>query len=188
MSAPALPDFQRTVRLSQGNLDAAGLAECHGILCGLLCRESAKTANDYMHHLAAFQLVVDPGDAISAALTEAFDSTVKQLADEDMGFTLWLPDDDEPLEERTICLAQWCLGFLAGLASGGQFETLSDEAGEAMEDLQQIANAELTASEHIEDDSEDDEAALVEIIEYVRVVILMMREDFRGPRSDDAIH
>jgi len=113
---------------------------------------------------------------------------VQQLADEDMGFTLWLPDDDEPLEERTICLAHWCLGFLAGLASGGQFEALSDEAGEAMEDLQQIATAELTASEHSEEDSEDDEAALVEIIEYVRVVILMMREDFRGPRSDDAIH
>jgi uncharacterized protein YgfB (UPF0149 family) len=188
MSAPALPDFQHTIRMSQGNLDAAELAECHGILCGLLCRESAETASDFMHHLAAFQLVVDPGDAISAALTEVFESTVQQLADEDMGFSLWLPDDDEPLEERTICLAQWCLGFLAGLASGGQFETLSDEAREAMEDLQQIANAELTAPEHCENDSEDDEAALVEIIEYVRVVTLMMREDFRGPGSNDAIH
>ena len=38
MSAPALPDFQRTILLSQGNLDAAELAECHGVLCGLLCR------------------------------------------------------------------------------------------------------------------------------------------------------
>jgi hypothetical protein len=99
-----------------------------------------------------------------------------------------LPDDDEPLEERTIALGQWCMGFLAGLASGGQFNALSEEASEAIEDLQQIARAELTAAEGGAEDNEDDEQALAEIIEYVRVVALMMREDFRGPRSNDAIH
>ena len=188
MSAPALPDFQRTIRISQGNLDAADLAECHGVLCGLLCRESAETANEYMQYLMALQLVVQPGHALDAILVEAFESTVQQLADEDMGFALWLPDDDESLEERTIALAQWCSGFLAGLASGGQFDTLSEEASEAIEDLQQIASAELTASNNEAEDNEDDEEALTEIIEYVRVVTLMMREDFRGPGSDDAIH
>jgi len=188
MSAPPLPDFQRATQLSQGSLDVAELAECHGVLCGLLCRESAGTANDYMHHLAALKLVVNPGDALDAVLGEVFECTVKQLADEDMGFALWLPEDDEPLEERTIALAQWCSGLLAGLASGGQFEVLSDEAKEAIDDLQQIAAAELTISEDGGGDSEDDEAALVEIVEYVRVVTLMMREDFRGPGSDDAIH
>ena len=188
MSAPALPDFHRAIRISQGNLDAAELAECHGVLCGLLCRESAGTANDYMQHLMALQLVVQPGHALDAILVEAFESTVQQLADEEMGFALWLPDDDESLEERTIALAQWCSGFLAGLACGGEFDTLSEEASEAIEDLQQIASAELTASNNEAEDNEDDEEALTEIIEYVRVVTLMMREDFRGPGSDDAIH
>ena len=188
MSAPALPDFQHTIRLSQGNLDPAELAECHGVLCGLLCRESAKTANDFMHHLAALRLVVNPGDGLEAVLGEVFESTVKQLADEDMGFTLWLPEDDEPLEERTIALAQWCSGLLTGLACGGEFEVLSDEAKEAIDDLQQIAAAELTVSKETEVDTEDDEAALVEIVEYVRVITLLMREDFRGPGFDDAIH
>ena len=59
--------------------------------------------------------------------------------DEEFGFVLWLPDDEESLEERTIALAQWCSGFLAGLASGGQLDALSEEAKEAIEDLQQIA-------------------------------------------------
>jgi uncharacterized protein YgfB (UPF0149 family) len=80
------------------------------------------------------------------------------------------------------------MGFLTGLASGGQFETLSEEASEAIEDLQQIARAELTAAENGVADNEDDEQALAEIIEYVRIVALMMREDFRGPGSNDAIH
>ena len=188
MSAPALPDFQRSLRLGQGNLDAAELAECHGVLCGLVCRESGGTANDYLYHLAALQLAVNPGDALSAVLGELFECTMQQLADEEMGFALWLPEDEEPLEERTIALAQWCAGFLAGLASGGQFEALSEEAREAIDDLQQIARAELTSPESAEQDSEEDEAALVEIIEYVRIVTLMIREEFRGPRSDDAIH
>jgi len=188
MSTPALPDFQHTVLVSQGKLDAAKLAECHGVLCGLLCRELAGTANDYIQHLLALKLVVQPVDALEAILVELFECTVQQLADEEMGFALWLPDDDEPLEERTIALGQWCMGFLTGLASGGQFDALSEEASEAIEDLQQIARAELTAAESGVDDNEHDEEALAEIIEYVRIVILMMREDFRGPGSNDAIH
>jgi uncharacterized protein YgfB (UPF0149 family) len=188
MSAPALPDFQRTIRLSQGNLDSAALAECHGVLCGVICRESGGTADNCMQHLAALNLLVDPSPALEAVFLELFESTARQLEDEEMGFELWLPDDDELLEERTICLARWCEGFLAGVSSRGPFEALSDEAGEAIDDLQQIAGAELTVLESEKEDSEDDEAALAEIVEYVRVVTLMMREEFRGPGSNDAIH
>jgi len=188
MSAPALPDFQRTIRLSQGNLDSASLTECHGVLCGVICRESGGTANNFMHHLVALKLLEKPSPALEAAFTELFEITAKQLEDEEMGFALWLPDDDELLEERTICLAQWCEGFLAGLASRGEFEALSDEAAEAIDDLQQIACAELSALESDTQDNEDDEAALAEIIEYVRVVALMMREEFRGPGTEDLIH
>ena len=188
MSAPSLPDFERALRLSQGNLDAAELAESHGLLCGFLCRNPNGTPGDFMRHLGAMQLVVDPGAALESVLTEAFESTASQLQDEDMGFRLWLPDDDEALEERTIALAQWCSGFLAGLASAGQIETLSEESREAIEDLQQIARAEISAPDSDTADSEEDEAAYTEIVEYVRVVALMMREDFRGPMQDEAIH
>ena len=188
MSVPSLPEFERTIRLSQGNLDAAELAECHGLLCGLLCRETSGTANDFMSHLAAMQLVVTPGAALEAVLTEALESTAQQLEDEEFGFVLWLPDDEEPLEERTIALAQWCSGFLAGLASGGQLDALSKEAKEAIDDLQQIARAEISAPGEGAGESEEDEVAFTEIVEYVRVVALMMREDFRGPGQDEAIH
>ena len=188
MAAPALPEFERTVQLGQGNLDTAGLAECHGVLCGLVCRRPGATASDFLHQLAQLQLLVNPGAALYAALTEAFESTARQLADEDMGIELWLPDDDELLEDRTIALAQWCGGFLAGLASSGPFEVLSEEAGEAIEDLQQIARAELTAPEGEGRDNEEDEVAFTEIVEYVRVVTLMLYEDYRGPGASDPIH
>ena len=188
MQVPSLPDFERAIRLSQGNLDAAELAECHGLLCGLLCRETNSTANDFISQLAAMQLVVKPGAALEAVLVEAFQSTMAQLGDEEFGFVLWLPDDRESLEERTIALAQWCSGFLAGLASGGQLDALSEEAKEAIEDLQQITEAEISSPGLDAVESEEDEVAFTEIVEYVRVVALMMREDFRGPGQEEAIH
>lgn len=188
MSAPLLPDFDRTVRMSQGNLDAAELSECHGLLCGLLCRETSSTPSEYIDQLKAMKLVVNPGAAFSAALADVFERTVRQMEDEEFGFELWLPDDEETLEDRTLALAQWCSGFLAGLASGGQLDALSEEATEAIGDLQQIAKAEISSSEQDADEHEEDETAFMEIVEYVRVVALMMREDFRGPGQNEAIH
>lgn len=188
MSAPSLPDFDRTVRLSQGNLDAAELSECHGLLCGLLCRESDAAPSGFIQQLAAMQLLVNPGAALSAAMTDVFEKTVSQLEDEEFGFELWLPDDEEVIEERTAALAQWCSGFLAGLAIGGQLDALSEEASEAVGDLQQIARAEMSVAQQDETACEEDEKAYMEIVEYVRVVALMMREEFRGPARHEAIH
>jgi len=97
-----------------------------------------------------------------------------------------LPGDDETLEDRTMALSQWCSGFLAGLGSGGDdtLEALSDDASEALRDLQQISTADVTDTT----ESEEDENAFVEIVEYIRIVILMIREDLRGPDSGDMIH
>jgi len=188
MSAPELPDFQQALQIAAGTVDAAEMAECHGVICGLICRHAAETPNDCFVHLASLQLVVDTGPPMQELIVDLYENTCRQLDDEELGFTLWLPGDDEPLEERTIALAQWCSGFLAGLASGGQFDTLSDEASEALEDLQEIDRAELTAPGGTDEESEDDESALFEISEYVRIVALMMLEEFRGPGSDDVIH
>lgn len=188
MSVPDLPDFERTVRLSQGNLDASELAECHGLLSGLLCREIKSTPSDFRYQLEAMKLVVNPSAALDSVLTDAYESTNKQLEDEEFGFTLWLPDDDEPLEERIIALGSWCSGFLAGMVCGGPLDALSEEGREAIEDLQQISKAEMTSQGQDGEESEEDENAFVEIVEYVRIVALMMREDFRGPGQHEAIH
>jgi len=85
-----------------------------------------------------------------------------------------------------MALSQWCSGFLAGIGSGGNdsLKTMSEDANEALEDLQQIAKADVPDTT----ESEEDEVAFAEIIEYIRVVILMIREDLRGPDGQDFIH
>ncbi len=192
MAPDSLPDFHHALMLSRGSLDAPELAECHGVLCGMICGETGKSASDYLAHLESLQLLDEPGMALHDVLVEAFDSTLQQLEDADMRFALWLPDDEEPLPDRTDALAQWCTGFLAGLGLRGSLPDMSEEATEALDDLQQIARAAYAAVDDDDgessEDEEEDEKAFTEIVEYVRVVTLMMREELRGPGAEDAIH
>lgn len=206
MSPDPMPDFHHALMLSHGNLNAAELAECHGVLCGLICRNGAVAHQDYLAQLATLQLVQDPGQALKELFADAHISTMQQLADMDLGFNLWLPDDDQPLEERTDALAQWCTGFLAGIGLGGELPTLSEEAVEALEDMRQIARANYPkiaitdadraevmdfAADEMDDElqgDDSDETAFMEIVEYVRVVTLMMCEEMRGPGTEDRIH
>jgi uncharacterized protein YgfB (UPF0149 family) len=186
MSAAQLPDFEHTLALAQGNLEAPDLAECHGITCGLLCRLPDASLDALMGLLDMLELVKTPGSGLRMALEDLLNATRAQLADEDMGFSLWLPNDEEMLEERTMALSQWCSGFLAGLGSSGDetLSAMSDEANDALRDLQQISTADVSDT----DESDEDENAFSEIVEYIRVVILMIREDLRGPEVQDAIH
>ncbi len=191
MPPDPLPDFRHVLLLSHGGLDAAELAECHGVLCGMICCEIGQTAEDYLARLSDLQLAVESDSVLHDAMIEAFDSTVQQLEDEELRFNLWLPDDEQPLAERTQSLAHWCTGFLAGLGLGGPMPHLSEEAAEALQDLQQIARAGL--SMHADDAEEEvleeeNEKAFCEIVEYVRVVTLILREELRGPGEGDQIH
>jgi len=186
MSCAPLPDFERTLALGQGSLEAPELAECHGVVCGLLCRMPDASLDTFIALLDMLELVNGPGTALRLALGELLNASREQMADEDMGLVLWLPADNELLEERTIALASWCSGFLAGLGSGSEDVTqaLSEDANEALRDLHQIAKAVVADT----NETEEEESAFVEIVEYLRVVVLMIQEDMRGPEAQDQIH
>lgn len=186
MSTTRLPDFEHTLAMTQGNLEAPELAECHGVVCGLLCRLPTATVDTFIGLLDVLELVKTPGSGMQMAFEELLNASKAQLSDEDMSFALWLPNDDEGLEERTMALSQWCSGFLAGIGSSGDetLDALSDDANDALKDLQQISTADVTDTS----ESEEDENAFAEIIEYIRIVTLMIREDLRGPEEQDSIH
>lgn len=186
MTSARLPDFEHTLAIAQGNLDSSELSECHGVVSGLLCRLPDASLDAFLGLLDMLELLKTPGAGLRMTMEELLNSTREQLVDVDMGLTLWLPNDDETLEERTMALSQWCSGFLAGVGSSGDdvLETLSDDGKEALKDLQQISLADVTDT----DQSEEDEIAYTEIVEYVRVAVLMIREDLRGPDGQDSIH
>ncbi len=184
----SLPDFEHSLAMVQGNFDAPEMSECHGVACGLLCRQHDSTFDAYISMLKTLEILDQPELAAGFAgtLEDLFTSSREQLADDNMGLTLWLPEDNEILEERTMALSQWCNGFLAGLGGGGKdlLATLSEDADDALKDLLEISKAEVMDTE----ESEEDENAYADVVEYVRIVVYMIYEDLRGPDELDLIH
>ena len=144
--------------------------ELHGALCGWL----AGGGRDERGWLAP---VFADRDLAAAAEGSPLDRlreiTAAQLSDRSFEFELLLPESDAPLVERSGALFDWCRGFVGafGLAAG-QASTLSDESREALADL-----AKLAAAQPQEDGDEEDEEALVEIEEFVRVAALLLHGD-----------
>jgi uncharacterized protein YgfB (UPF0149 family) len=186
MPVPQLPDFEQALSLAGNRLDASDLAECHGVACALLCRRPGSRPDEFMDLLESLQIIRRPGEDLVARLCELFEASAEQLRDEQMRLALWIPPDEEPLEDRALALGRWCTGFLAGLGSGGELsaDSLSGEVGEALGDLEQIARAEIGGGE----ETEEEEAALAEVEEYVRVVTLMMRDELGPPGPGDSLH
>lgn len=106
-------------------------------------------------------------------------ASAAQLEDQGFEFALLLPDDDAGLAERSGALFEWCRGFLGafGLAAGKD-PPLSEESREALTDI-----ARLAAASPQDDGDEEDEQALAEIEEFVRVATLLLHGDCAlGPR------
>lgn len=163
-----LPEWHEVAAVID-ELDApAGPAECHGILCGLLCAPADEPATFWLRDALGREADQPPPPPLDALFRE----TMQQLDDASFRFTVLLPDDDSPLSERTQALADWCGGFVYGVgASGVDQSALGAEAAEFLADVAQIGRADVTEG----DSGEDGEAAYAEIVEYLRVGVLTMR-------------
>jgi len=152
----------------------AGAAEAHGMLTGMLTgAEDTSQARWIAEVLADTEPRGEAARACLETLALLYDETATALADDAMGFEPLLPAEEEPLAERTRALAGWCSGFLFGL---GRTEPGSDSdlPGEVREYLADMAEISRIAAEP--DEEEDDEGSFTELMEYVRVGVLLCRE------------
>jgi yecA family protein len=150
---------------------AMGPAECHGVLCGLLCGQGAIKPETWLRE------VFDAAVASTAAVEDALEllrvlytETVEQLYDVDFGLRLFLPDDEVGVGERARALGQWCQGFLLGFSAGGHEESrLPEGVREVLADFVEITRVEAESDE----DDEQQEQSYAEIVEYVRAGVLL---------------
>jgi len=177
-----VPAYPRLVRqLASADVDASP-AEVHGIAVGLLCAGAQDPYARWEH-----ELLEDAGEGNVLAeecrrsLRALHDATAAALDDADMSLTLLLPDEDRPLAERAAALRDWCTGFLYGLGVAGiaPDKALSAEGREALRDFAELTRLD---AEHVAD-SEGEEGALTEIVEFVRVAVLLIREDIQSCRE-----
>jgi uncharacterized protein YgfB (UPF0149 family) len=170
---PTPPDLPAAAEI-EGEIRRLSLAqpaaELHGALCGWLAGGGA----DVREWPA--RVLVDPAlpapDA-GSPLDRLRQASAAQLADRSFGFELLMPGPEASLGARSGALFDWCRGFLGafGLAAGAE-PALSDESREALADL-----ARLAAASPQEEGDEDDETALAEIEEFVRISALLLHSD-----------
>lgn len=160
-------------------------AEIHGEFCGLACVMGADAIKPW----------VDATLADADSRPEASVSTLQDLAGDtwstldsgEMGFQLLLPPDEESLERRAECLGLWCQGFMHGLgAAGSPGKDSPILKHEGIRDIVTDFSEITRASFSDEETEEEGEAALVELIEFVRVGVQLVFEELHPLRSGAA--
>lgn len=147
---------------------------CHGLLCGLL----AMHAGDARERFARLALDAEAPPELLATLC---DESLRQLDDAVFDFQLLLPGDDADLATRTQALADWCDGFVFGVGTAGRGAgDLPAQSAEFLQDVMRIAQADPEAIE-----GETDEAAWAELVEYVRVGVLLARAECGSGAAGD---
>ena len=162
-------------------------SEIHGTLCGMLCATVDTQATSW------FQSLVPASAANDLLAKEArdklallYDETRRQLNDPTCNFQLLLPDAQTDLNTRTLGLGDWCKGFVMGLMMGGlkDFRKLPENSAEAAQDIVEISRI---GSKYESEGDEEDAVALEELIEYVRVGVMLINEELHPSRAAPVI-
>jgi uncharacterized protein len=172
------PDYLELDQILGRAEAAAGAAEVHGLLCGLLCAAGRLDAD---HWSGQVFTDLDPNNVAVrqglAAVQSLAEWTVEALNDPVLGMDLLLPAEGAPLFERTAALGEWCQGYLLGLAAGGvgQDSQLPEDVGELIRDFTEISRAGF----EVDEGDEDDEVAFTDVVEYVRVGVLLINDELQ---------
>jgi len=172
--------YQTINTIFQRNESDLTAAEAHGLATGMLCIESKIEEANWLSQLLPDDVVlIDEDKTILLAL---FEQTRKLLNDEEDGFryNLFLPGEDEPLNEQLEALRSWCEGFLFGIGYSRSSSDWPGETGEIMKDLVEFTKLDADIDEQMD----EDDAALIEIQEYIRVAVMMVKEQFMEENSE----
>ncbi|MFP4280653.1 MAG: UPF0149 family protein, partial [Halochromatium sp.] len=116
----------------------------------------------------------DVAEARRAALDQVATWTQASITPPSASFDLLLPGEDRPLHERANGVLDWVRGLLFGLVLGGlERDRLRGQAREAFDDLVELTRLDLESV--AEEDA--DEQALTEIVEFLRVAAMLIREE-----------
>jgi len=155
-------------------------AEVHGLMCGLFSGGAVDIERRVIIEVLPDDSIVGDAqvDQCRQLLEMLYKGTEDSAKDQDFGFAPFLPDDDKSLLVRGRAVADWSQGFLygfglAGTVSQGQLKGDASDALNALSEISQLDVAALQASD-------DEEFALAEIIEFLRVAALLIRSELQA--------
>jgi len=179
IDTPSLPDYEDITNVLDQGKSTFGAAQVHGLFCGLVCATSGAEIN------AGWQELLFPAKAqpISLeSLEQLYEISYHLLSEFSFEFDLLLPNSSVDINTRTEALGLWCQGFLAGLQQGGVplIRRSPSEVTDAINDLVEIAQVSFGDIA----DNDDDETAYFELVEYVRLSVLMIFQDLKTDKQD----
>lgn len=159
-----------------------GAAECHGFLCGQICGTESPDEELWKEFIDARTPDDSLADQCYAELRELAEIIENQFRSLEYEFELFLPDEDTPITERVDALGCWCHGFLSGIGLIEDIErsALTADSQELLKDFSMICRA------GVDEPDEEDERALTQVVEYVRVGVMTIFEElrFQSPARD----
>ncbi|WP_295404862.1 UPF0149 family protein [uncultured Thiocystis sp.] len=175
-------DYDRIGRLLEVSPLNPSPGEAHGILCGLLCGGDPDPLDAWFLQLLPAAEPTEPADPLLAGVREGLSdlATATQIGirDPDLGFRPLLPDDDRPLAERATALYDWVRGFLFAFGVLGVAERdLSAQTREILRDFADLTRMDLDDL----DDAEENEEALAEVTEFIRVAAMLIHDERASP-------
>ena len=159
---------------------AISAAEAHGIATGMLSINSMITARAWLQEVFASDVNLSDSDRVQ--LVSLFEKTQKLLNTETFEFELFLPDEDIPLTEKVDALRHWCLGYLSGIGFTHSDHDWSEDSSDMLKDIVEFTHVDINA------EGEEDEFALAELHEYIRVGVQVIKEEFSVAGSSAALH
>jgi len=172
------PAYQALSDLLAAHGFEAGASEIHGVIAGVQCLPEGDRI-DWLELIAPIEtkLSSELGPELSRALLDLSQTTIAQIRRKDFVFSLFLPHQDASISDRTAALAAWCRGFLLGIsATGLTTENCSDVAKEILSDVVEMSGVEAEA-----DEGPEEERALLELEEYLRVAVQLLHDELSGP-------
>ena len=153
-------------------------SECHGFICGYFCASDSVTSTAWRDYFLAGVDDDTELETCSAILSQLADQVREEILSDEITFELFLPDDGSSIIERSKALAEWSAGFVSGLGIGGAGDKLKlkDECDEFIKDMVSISRIETSLEE-----DEDAEGALFEIVEYIRIGVIMLHQEWNHP-------
>jgi uncharacterized protein YgfB (UPF0149 family) len=168
------PDYQATADAMQRVGLTQSPAEAHGFAIGLQLGGVADAPRAWQRELYAD---LDPRDVLAEECRRLLDRVYAAATapDEGDGFGLMLPESIEVDAISLGAVRDWCQGFMFGFGLGGEkaADRLSAQSREWLRDMAEIG---LLETDDVEN-SDENQAALIEVEEYLRVGVMLIRED-----------
>ena len=167
--------------LSLANIEMSA-SEVHGTVVGSIANHLKTGVSPDLLKLIEPQASGDEDhfSQLNTLLYDLYRDSSELLFEGKEGFDLLLPDEDDALLVRADGLAAWAKGFILGLLYNNAFsiDQLPENAPEIVRDMMQISEAAAGA-----DDEQDEDWALAELHEYLKVGAQLVFEFIYSERA-----